>query len=68
MTCIYVPPLGILFHQITMFIKVCVFFIFGLQTLSLIDLSKIYELKSLEPKNKGHMNFYEHCDLMKKYI
>ena len=22
----------------------------------------------LEPKNKGHMNFYEHCDLTKKYI
>ena len=35
----------------------------------LIDrLSKIYQLKGLEPKNKGHTNFYECCDLTKKYI
>ena len=54
--------LDILFRQITILIKVHVAFIFGLQTLSLIDLSKIYELKSLEPKNKGHMNFYERFD------
>ena len=28
----------------------------------------MYRLKGLEPKNKDHTNFYEHCDLMKKYI
>ena len=33
----------------------------------LID-SKIYRLKGLEPKNKGRTNFYECCDLTKKYI
>ena len=31
-----------------------------------IDFTKIYQLKGLEPKNKEHTNFYEHCDLMKK--
>ena len=28
----------------------------------------IYQLKGMEPENKGHKNFYEHCDLTKKYI
>ena len=27
---------------------------------------KIYDLNGLQPKNKGHTNFYEHCDLTKK--
>ena len=31
-----------------------------------IDSSKIYRLKGLKPKNKGHMNFFECCDLTKK--
>ena len=31
-------------------------------------LVKIYPLKGLEHKNKGHMNFYKRCDLTKKYI
>ena len=26
------------------------------------------QLKGLVPKNKGHTNFYEHCDLRKEYI
>ena len=39
---------------------------FELQTLLLIDFSKIYQLKGLEPKNKGCTNFYECCDLTKK--
>ena len=39
---------------------------FGLQTLSLIDFTKIFLLKGLKPKNKGHTNFYECCDLTKK--
>ena len=26
------------------------------------------QLKCLKPKYKGHMNFYECCDLTKKYI
>ena len=30
------------------------------------DFSKIYHLKGLKPKNKGHMNFYECCYLTKK--
>ena len=30
------------------------------------DFSKIYQLKGLKPKNKGHMNFYECCDLTEK--
>ena len=59
--------LDILFRQMTMLIKVHVAFAFGLQTL-LIDFSKIYQSKGLKPKNKGHTNFYEHCDLTKKNI
>ena len=43
--------LDILFRQITMFIKVHVAFVFVLQTLLLMDFSKIYQLKVLEPKN-----------------
>ena len=39
-----------------------------LQTLWLIDITQIYWLKGLKPKNKGHTNFYEHCVLMKKYF
>ena len=49
--------LDILFRQITTLIKVHVAFIFGLQTFQLKDFSKIYK-KGLEPKNKGHMDFY----------
>ena len=41
-------------------------FIFGLQTLELKDFSKTYQLKGLKSKYKGHMNFYECCDLTKK--
>ena len=32
----------------------------------MIYFSKIYELKGLKPKNKGHSNFYECCDLTEK--
>ena len=53
----------ILFRQITTFIKVRVAFD---QTHQLIYSSKIYQLKGLKPKNKGHSNFYECCDLTKK--
>ena len=42
--------LDILFRQITTFIEV----------------TKIYQLKGLKPKNKDHTNFYECCDLTKK--
>ena len=41
-------------------------FVFGFQTLSLTEFTKIFQLKGLKPKNKGHANFYEFCDLMKK--
>ena len=34
--------------------------------LNMIDFSKINRLKGLEPKNKGHTNCYERCDLTKK--
>ena len=30
------------------------------------DFVKIYQLKGMEPKNKGQTNFYECCDLTKK--
>ena len=43
-----------------MFTKICVAFVFGLQT------TKIFQLKGLKPKNKGHTKFYECCDLTKK--
>ena len=58
--------LEIIFRQITTFIKVCVAFDFGLQTLELKDFSKIYQFKCLKPKNKGHANFYECFDLTEK--
>ena len=32
----------------------------------MIDFIKIFQLKGLKPKNKGHSNFYKCCDLMKK--
>ena len=60
--------LDILFRQITLFIKVRVAFIFGLQTIWLIDFTKFYELKGKKSQNNGHTNFYEHCNLMKKYF
>ena len=41
-------------------------FIFGLHILLLIAFSKIYQYKGLKPKNKGHTNFYECCDLTEK--
>ena len=52
--------------QITTFIKVRLAFAFRLQTLWLIDFTKIYWLKGLNPKNKDHTNFYECCDLAEK--
>ena len=48
--------LDIIFRQITTFIKVCVAFVVWLQTLKLTDFSTIYQLKDLEPKNKGYMD------------
>ena len=54
------------FRQITTIIKVRVSFVFGLHTIKLIDFTKAIQLKGLKPKNKGHMNFYECCDLTKK--
>ena len=41
-------------------------FVFGLQTLKLIDFTKIFQSKDLKPKNKGHTNIYECCDLTEK--
>ena len=56
------------FHHITTFIKVCVAFVFRLQTLSMIDFTRIFQLKGLKSKNKGCTNFYESWDLTKTYI
>ena len=69
-TSIYpvVSPIDILFRQITTFINVCVAFVFGLLTLSLVDFTKIFQFKGFKPKNKGQTNFYECCDLTKKSI
>ena len=54
------------FRQITTFIKVHMAFVFGLQTLELIEFTIIFQSMGLKPKNKGHTNFYECCDLMYK--
>ena len=54
------------FRQITTIIKVRVSFVFGLHTIKLIDFTKAIQLNGLKPKNKGHTNFYECCDLTKK--
>ena len=40
--------------------------VFELQTIQLIDFTKIFQLKDLKPKNIGYTNFYECCDLMEK--
>ena len=50
----------------TLFIKVRMAFVFGLQSLKSIDFTKIFQLQGLKPKKKGHINFYECCDLTKK--
>ena len=42
------------FRQITTFINIR------------IDFTKLFQLKGLKPKNKGHTNFYLCCDLMEK--
>ena len=60
------PMLDILFRQIATFLKVCLAFFYGLQTLEVNDFSKIHQLKGLKPKNNDHRNFYECCDLTKK--
>ena len=61
-----VHTLDIFFRQIATFIKVCVAFVFGLHSKS-INFCKILS-KGLKPRNKDHTNFYEDCDLTKKYI
>ena len=48
-TCI----LDTFFPQIKSFLRLRLALVFGLQTYYLIDFSKIYQLKCLEPKNKG---------------
>ena len=41
-------------------------FMFGIQTFKSIDFTKIFQLKGLKPKIKGHANFYYCGDLTKK--
>ena len=65
---IYVYILDILFSSNHNIHKSSYGLFFGLQTLYLIDFTIIYRLKGLEPKNKVLTNFYEHCDLTKKYF
>ena len=48
----YLLTLDILFRQITTIIKVHVAFVFGLQTLELIDFTKIFQFKGLKPQKK----------------
>ena len=43
---------------------ICYFFVKSQHLLK--DFSKINQIKGLKLKNKGHMNFYECCDLTKK--
>ena len=54
---LYIPgqrgTLDTFFRQIKLFLRFRLAFVFGLQTYYLIDFSKIYQLKGLEPKNKG---------------
>ena len=52
-TNIYINTLDTFFRQIKSFLRFRLAFVFGLQTYYLIDFSKIYPLKGLEPKNKG---------------
>ena len=40
--------------------------IYDFQTFESIEFTKIFQLKGLKPKNKGHINFYECCDLTEK--
>ena len=46
--------LGTVFDEILTSISLEIAFILGLQTLQSIDLSRMYCLKGLEPKNKGY--------------
>ena len=48
-----IHTLDTFFRQIKSFLRFRLAFVFGLQTYYLIDFSKNYRLKSLEPKNKG---------------
>ena len=50
---LYICILDTFFCQIKSFLRFRLAFVFGLQTYYLIDFSKIYPLKGLEPKNKG---------------
>ena len=49
----FAVSLDTFFRQIATFIKVLVGFVFRLPTLELIYLTKIYQVKGLEPKNRG---------------
>ena len=44
---------NVFFRQIKSFIRFHLAFVLGLQTLQLINFTKIYQIISLEPKNKG---------------
>ena len=64
-TLLDICTLDILFSQITTFIKDCVAIVFGLQTLRLIDFTKIYRLKNLKPKNNGQMLGFDEKSISK---
>ena len=55
----YVPMLDVFFCQIKLFLRLRLAFVFGLQTLYLIDFSKIHRLKGLKSEKqrllKGHL-------------
>ena len=43
-------------------------YVFGLQTIQLIDITKIFQLKGTKPKNNDQMNFMNVVIWRKKYI
>ena len=59
-----------LFCQISTFIKFCVTFVFGLQTLSLIDFTKIYQLKGAPgaQKQRTHKHLWKLWFYEKVYL
>ena len=59
--------INILFCETTTFIKnYLAHFLSGFRPFNWKIFYRIYQLMGLKPKNKGHANFYECCDLTKK--
>ena len=50
---VYKIRLNVFFRQIKSFVRFHLAFVFGLQTILLINLTKIDQIKGLKPKTKG---------------